>query len=322
MKILVTGGNGFVGRALVRALNEEGHNVVAPLRGTELPDVGGINWLPGFDFGSDGALRQALDGARAVVHCAAYAHRTRRITDHDREQFEAVNVGLSRRLYDAAAAAGVGQFVFISSIGALRGASDEPVTEQTPPAPTSDYGRSKLRAEQQLRSMAAAGTTKLTILRPCLVYGPQNPGNMARLSRLVDTGLPLPFGAIDGTRSLVYIGNLCSAIIACLGNEKAFANDFIVCDDDALSLPDLVSSIAAAKGRKVRLVPVPLHVLHLLGRIGDLVARLPGGGVGIDSYSVAQLTASLPCSNRKAREVLGWRPPCSVAEGLRRTFGG
>ena len=322
MKILVTGGNGFVGRALVRALHEDGHDVVAPVRRAEPPDIGGVTWLPGFDFDSNGALQQALDDAEAVVHCAAYAHRTRRITDHDREQFETVNVGLSRRLYDAAVTAGVGQFVFISSIGALRAASDEPVTEQTPPAPTSDYGKSKLRAEQQLRSMARSSATELTILRPSLVYGPGNPGNMARLSRLVDTGLPLPFGRIDGTRSLIYIGNLCSAIIACLGNDQAYANDFNICDDEALRLPDLVSAIATAKGRKARLVPVPLFALNLLGRIGDAFAQLPGGGIGIDSYSVAQLTSSLPCSNRKARDVLGWRPPCSVADGLRRTFGG
>lgn len=321
MRVLVTGGNGFVGKALLRALGAEEHDVIAPVRGTETPDVGRVRWLPGFDFASDESLHLALEGVATVVHCAAHAHRTRRVTEFDLQQFEAVNVGLSIRLFRAAAGAGVTQFVFISSIGALRGSSDQPVTEQTSPAPSSAYGRSKLLAEEQLCSEAQASDTALTILRPCLVYGRGNPGNMARLSHLVDTGLPLPFGKIDGTRSLVYIGNLVSGILACIGNEKAYGDDFILCDDAAVGLPELVTSIAAAKGRGVKVIAVPLFVLRLLGWVGDVVARLPGGGFGVDSYSVAQLTSSLICSNRKARDVLDWQPAYSVQEGIRETFG-
>ena len=226
----------------------------------------------------------------------------------------------TRAMYEQAGQAGVEQFVFLSSIGALTSSSENVVTESTSPNPTDDYGRSKRRAETELARLRSEYSTKLTVARPTLVYGVNNPGNMARLSRLIDSGLPVPLGRIRSHRTFTYLENACDAIVHMLGNDRAYDQDFIVCDNETVTLDELLRLIAEAKGATLRMFPVPDAMLALLGRVGDVLGSVTGKSVGFDSYSVSRLTNSLPCSNQKIRTLLEWEPPYSLAQGIANTF--
>ena len=321
MNVFVTGGNGFLGRALVRFLVEAGHQVVAPVRGEAPFSIDGVTWQERASFDDSGTLRRLMSGTDAIVHCAAYAHQTRTTTDEDRDKFQAVNVDLTASLYALANECQVPHFVFISSIGAITGMSDEVVSESTEPSPIDDYGRSKRNAELKLLELRQSSDTSVTILRPTLIYGPGNPGNMQRLARLVDSGLPLPFASVRATRSLSFVQNVCSAIAACLASSRAADRDYIVCDSESVVLGDLIRLIAAAKGKRVRLLRVHRALLAMLGKIGDLGSAILGRSLGIDSYSVERLTGSLECDNSRIREELDWVPPATLQSGIEASFG-
>ena len=284
--MLVTGASGFVGRHLVTQLEHSG-------------------WIvrrsPRRELASETTHRDALQGAQAVVHLAALAHgralafeRTR-----DYESLRRVNVEGTERLAREAAGAGVRHFLFLSSIGVC---GDEtlgaPLTEESPPAPRSLYARSKLEAEQVLAAISGLG---LTVLRPTLVYGPQNGGNMLRLLQAIHGRLPLPLGAVQNRRNLTYIGNLTSAIAAAL--QRGPAGTLLICDAQAVSTPELIVALARGMGRRALLFPVPPPLLNFL-RGSDTVRRLTG---------------SLEADCRKAQRVLGWTPEVSASDGLART---
>ena len=320
MDLLITGGNGFIGRHLVKHLAASDHNILAPVRTKSPGRIAGVSWIEDTNYSDLSGLSAAMKRFKVIIHLAAHAHQTRDTSAADKRFFQEVNVTLTKRLFEQASEHKIEQFVFISSIGAIRSASDEVVSEGMEANPTNDYARSKYDAEQALQTLAGRSTTKLTILRPCLVYGPGNPGNLARLSRLIDKGLPLPFSSIQARRSYLYVSNLVTAIEACLLNERAFGEDFIVCDDTAVSLPELVREIARAKGRSVRLVPCHQSLLAAAGVVGDWILRTTGKSVGIDSYSVKRLVSPLVCDNQKIKRIVGWSPAIAFGEALSSTF--
>lgn len=323
MKLLITGANGFIGRHLVRHMATRGCSILAPVRGLRSTDIAGVTWIENADFSNVAHWRNPnMRGVDAVIHLAGHAHQTRETSEADRKVFFDVNVGLTERLFSEAASAGVTQFIFVSSIGAIKSTADEVVTESTIPSPSNAYGCSKHEAERTIVERANSASTRLTIVRPCLVFGPGNPGNMARLSRLIDTGVPLPFGSLRAKRSYLYIDNLATALEACLMNENAFGEDFNVCDDDPVALPQLVKAIAAAKGCRARLFPCHPRILQVAGHVGDRLTRISGKSLMIDTYSVERLVSALACDNSKIRNTLNWIPQVALEEALKRTFGG
>ena len=178
------------------------------------------------------------------------------------------------------------------------------------PNPQEPYAVSKLEAEQGLQMLAAETGIDIVIIRPPLVYGPGAPGNWRQLMRVIALGVPLPLGAIHNLRSFVALGNLVDFIITCLDHPSAANQTFLVSDGEDLSTTELLRRTAAALGRPARLIPVPVSLLAagaaLLGR-RDMAQRLCG---------------SLQVDISKARTLLGWKPPISVDEGLRRTAQG
>jgi nucleoside-diphosphate-sugar epimerase len=288
LSLLITGGTGFVGQALVKRLDDQ------PVRLATRADW--ADW------------HKALAGITTVVHLAARVHVMRDTETDPLAAFRAVNVEGTLNLARQAAAAGVHRFVFISSVK-VNGESTlpgHPFTADDAPAPLDAYGVSKMEAEQGLREIALQTGMEVVIIRPPLVYGQGVKANFAALMRAVQRGWPLPLGAVHNQRSLVALDNLVDFIVTCITHPQAANQTFLVSDGQDLSTTELVRGMARAVGVPARLLPVPVWALQagaaLLGK-GDAVQRLCG---------------NLQVDISKARNLLGWVPPISVDEGLRR----
>lgn len=301
-KILVTGANGFVGTALCAALRRQGAQVLGAVRGVPAAGQVGIGDLSGT---TDWA--RALDGVETVVHLAARVHVMRDRSPDRMGDFRAVNVEASLALARQAQSAGAKRFIFISSIGVNGAETDgSAFTELTPVQPHSEYAVSKLEAELALAELCAKGVMTLTVIRPPLVYGALAPGNFALLLKLVRRGIPLPFGALDNRRSLIYIDNLVDFIATCVASPAAGGQIFLVSDGSDISTADIITCLSEGMIRPARLFPVPVPLLALGAR---LVGRR-------NMYT--QLCGSCRIDIEKARRVLNWAPPTGSAEALRR----
>jgi nucleoside-diphosphate-sugar epimerase len=223
------------------------------------------------------------------------------------QEFYRTNSEGTIRLVQQAIVANVKHFIFISSIGAMTTLSNEIINEKSPCTPDTPYGISKLLAEEALINLASNSKMNWTILRPTLVYGPGNPGNMQRLFKLVDRGLPLPLGSVKNQRSLIYVGNLVDIIINCLENPRAVNESFIVSDGENISTPKLIRSISKAIQRPSRLLPVPVSWLRFIGKITGR------------SSSIDRLLGSLAVDNFKICHRLNWTPPYTLDQGLQAT---
>jgi nucleoside-diphosphate-sugar epimerase len=293
--VLVSGGTGFVGRRLVHALQSAGRQVrvlsrkPALIAGAEVRHV---------DFDDAAALQAAAAGCGAVCHLAARAH-VLGVAAPDAEQlFEEANVALTVRLAEAAFGAGLKRFVFVSSIGVVGNSSEPgvPLTEHTPCRPTSAYGRSKLKAEQRLREIASRHRGELVILRPPLVHGPGAPGNLARLTRWVAKGVPLPFAGLHNQRSLVHVDNLAQALLVCIEHPRAAGGTFHLRDAHDYSTPEILQAAGRSCGRPARLFRLPAPLLAAL-------MQLAGQR---DAHQ--QLTGWLQVDDRHIRTTLGYAP--------------
>ncbi len=315
---LITGATGFVGAALLQRLalqqaSQSGSAVCSLLgitRQAPAKVVTGVRYVPLGDFASVADWQSVLSGVDVLVHTAARVHVMTDTAADPLAEFRRVNVAGTLNLAHQAAAAGVRRFVFISSIKVNGEATfaGQPFTEQDAAAPQDAYGISKMEAEQGLRLIATEAGMEVVIIRPPLVYGPGVKANFAALMRAVQRGYPLPLGAVHNQRSLVALDNLVDFIITCTTHPKAANQTFLVSDGQDLSTTELVRGMAQAAGVPARLLRVPVWALQagasLLGR-GDAVQRLCG---------------NLQVDISKARNLLGWAPPVSVEEGLRRAM--
>ncbi len=323
MRVLVTGATGFVGRHLCEYLAARGYQVRAAVRSVQQGEGlrSGLEWTAIGEIGAHTEWASALEGVDYVVHLAGHAHQMGRSAERQADAFFQVNAAGTRRLADAvAASASVRRLVFVSSVGAVRSISDDPVTDSTPPEPENDYGRSKLAAEEAIRELLGDTSPDWCIIRPPLVYGPGNPGNMARLLRLMDAGTPLPLGGIRNRRSFIYVGNLVDVIERCMRHDAASRRAFLVSDMEDLSTPDLVRRLAGFSRRPARLLTVPSWLLRALGRLGDGLAAVTTRSWGIDTYSVDRLRGSLVVDVSAIHDATGWRPPYTVDQGLAKTL--
>lgn len=309
MNVLLTGGTGFVGR-----------HIACQIKGLDHASLACAVRRPGTSkFGQEfvvGSLQAntdwsaALSGQDIVVHAAARAHVMLDETDDPLAEYRKVNVGGTLNLARQAAEAGVRRFIFVSSIkvNGEQTAKGQPFSAESIPAPEDAYGISKMEAEQALQALAEKTGMEVVIIRPPLVYGPGVKGNFATMIKLVEMGLPLPLGATHNKRSLVALDNLVDLIITCIDHPKAGNQVFLAGDGENLSTTELLRGIGAAMGKPARLIPVPAGVLMF------------GAGL-LGKRAVAQrVLGSLQVDISKARHLLGWEPPISVEEGLRRCF--
>jgi nucleoside-diphosphate-sugar epimerase len=313
--ILVTGANGFVGQACCSALASAGFNVIGTVRNND-PEcrrttASLIHYVALGDIGRDldvGAWIKVMRRVDIVIHLAARVHVLKETTLDTMDAFRRTNVVGTERLASLAARHGIHRFIFLSTIKVNGERTDgSPFTESDAPAPQDQYAISKWEAEQALLRVAQTSGMEVVILRPPLVYGPTVRGNMLRLFRCVHQGIPLPLAHIENRRSLVGLGNLVDLLKRCVEHPAAAGQTFLVSDDEYVSTPELIHSIASALRRPARLFPIPSRLLHLiLSVLGN-------------SYEADRLCSSLMVNSQKVRHVLTWKPPFSLSQGLQGT---
>jgi nucleoside-diphosphate-sugar epimerase len=312
--ILVTGANGFIGTSLVRSLCNAGYTVRATVRTARaelalrndvqikhqshlsLYNLGELdettNWLP------------VLDGVDCIIHCAARAHILRETHPNPEEAFRRSNAWVTEHLAKQAASCGVKRFIFLSSIGVLGHNSHKtPFTDDTAPNPKVAYARAKWEAEQALHRLPHH--IDYVIIRPPLVYGQDAKGNFGKLFTVIQTGIPLPFGAIRNKRHFLGIDNLVHFIMTCVAHPNPIRDTFLIADKAALSTTELLNRLSQVFNKRMILIPIPQALLQcLLLLLGQ--KKIAG-----------QLLGNLEIDAHKARTILHWEPPYTLIEQLK-----
>lgn len=308
--ILVTGATGFVGRALCPVLAAGGATVIACTRHKPIPDGASEARTIG-DICDQAALGAAMVGVDIVIHLATRAHIMRDRSADPLAEYRRINVGGTATVARAARDAKVRRMVYLSSIkvnGERTG--KHPFQATDTPAPEDAYGLTKHEAERELRDIADPAGLEWVVLRPPLVYGPGVRANFRSLLSLADSVWPLPFGAItENRRSLIFVGNLTSAIACAATHPDAAGNTWLVRDGEDFSTVRLIEGLRAALGRPRRLVAVPPAVL----KAGLTL-------VGKDAMAT-RLLESLAIDDTPLRHELGWSPPFGAQAALGLTAG-
>lgn len=305
MKILITGVYGFVGSSLVRALgtNNEiyGLDIVAP----EREGVVKTYFWDDFDNGK-------VPQVDAIIHLAGKAHDLKKTAGP--ELYFKVNTDLTKKIYDWFLASEAKKFIFFSSVKAAADfVPGDILTENIVPNPVGPYGESKIKAEGYILSHPAADK-QVYILRPCMIHGPGNKGNLNLLYGVVKRGIPWPLGAFENHRCFTSIDNLCFVIEGLLAKDVA-SGIYNMCDDEALSTNDLITVICKALGKKPHIWYLPKGLMNVMSRIGDIL-HLP-----LNSERLTKLTENYVVSNTKIKKALGVdKMPIRAEEGLTQTI--
>lgn len=309
MKILVTGGTGFVGRAVCSRLVSDGQAGISRTVRSAAEALPGVTDVRIGDIGPETQWARWLTGVDAIVHAAARVHAVRDRAEDPLAEYRRVNVAGTVNLARQAMAAGVRRLVFISTIkvNGERTCRGHAFSADDPPAPADAYSRSKDEAETALRDMAGTGGMDVVVIRPPLVYGPGVQANFLALMRWIHRGSPIPLRRVRNRRSLVARQNLVDLIATCIRHPAAANQVLTVCDDEDVSTCELAARIGAAMQRPIRLVPVPVWLLRG-------AARLVGKGTEAD-----RLLSSLQVDMTKTRRLLGWEPVVSMQTALEQT---
>ncbi|MGF1864670.1 NAD-dependent epimerase/dehydratase family protein [Enterovibrio norvegicus] len=301
MKILVTGSTGFVARQFILLAESKGDVCFKHARNVSVDKS---------VFSADLSLQvdwsSVLKGVDCVVHCAALVHQSKNGNSLDYSQ---VNTLGTLALAEQAALAGVGRFVFLSSIK-VNGectALDIPFREAAIGPPNDPYGKSKYVAEVELQKLASKTGMEVVIIRPPLVYGPGVRANFQSMMKWVQKGIPLPLKNTDNKRSLIYLENLTDFIRLCTHHPSAANQTFLVSDQHDVSTSELLTSLSSSMGKRSRLFPFPKSLLKFACRLTGKVAITD------------RIFGNLQLDTSKAQELLDWIPPYTVREGIQKT---
>ncbi len=306
MKIGLTGANGFIGGHLLPCLLKNGHTVRALVRDPDhmTGDASEVVRIPTLDSKTDPArLKEVLEGLDGVVHLAASVH----VMDGslDEAVYRDINVQGSIRLYQAAVAAGLQRFVYLSSVKAAGERSGTtPLTPDTSTGPEDAYGRSKRDAEVELRKLAQNSACRLIILRPTFVYGWPAVGNFKTLLSAILKGMPLPIRAIKNRRDMTYVGNLADAIRAACTAPGLSEQPYFICDGAPVSTPEFAGNVGRAFARSARLIYMPVWLLKICGAITGRSAM------------IARLIENFEVDGAPFRRDAAWLPPYNMPDGL------
>ena len=286
--ILITGGAGFVGSNLIKLFSS----------------------IYEFETYKKGTLVQVHQDV--VIHLAGKAHDLKNVSSSD--EYYKVNTELTKDIFDAFLTSDAKVFITLSSVKAVADEVDGELTEDVTPNPITHYGKSKLLAEQYILSQPIPEGKRVYILRPCMIHGPGNKGNLNLLYSLVSKGLPWPLGLFKNSRSYLSIENLCFIIKELIEREDIPSGVYNVTDDIPLSTNEVIKMIAESKGKQARILNLSQNLVKVLSRAGDLL-KLP-----LNSERLQKLTESYIVSNTKIKKALGKQLPVSSKEGLMQTF--
>lgn len=292
MKITITGATGFVGSYLQRYL--KGSNELNPISVRYIPDQQ-------FEFDSN-----------AIIHLAGKAHDLKKVSNLQ-EYYEA-NFELTKQLFDGFLKSSASTFIFMSTVKAVADKADGVLTEETIPDPKTHYGIAKQHAELYILSQALPDNKRLYILRPCMIHGPNNKGNLNLLYQLVCKGLPWPLGGFQNQRSFLSVENLCFVINKLLENASIPSGIYQVADDTPLSTNELIQILGLSLNKKSKIWNVSAFWIRRVAKLGD-VLHLP-----LNSERLQKLTENYVVSNEKIIAAIGKPLPINAREGLTRTF--
>ena len=308
MNILITGINGFVGSNFTEKWKE--HHILYGLDITQNPKDGVIaiyNW----------EQLTEIPETDAIVHLAGKAHDTK--NESEAAEYFAVNTGLTQKIFDYFLETSAQKFIFFSSVkAAAESVPGEYLTENVMPTPKGPYGESKIKAEEYLLSKLSQAEKlqkKVYIVRPCMIHGPGNKGNLNLLYQVVSKGIPWPLGAFDNKRSFCSIDNIAFVVEQLIVRDDIPSGIYQVCDDEALSTNELIGLINESLGKKTLIWKLPKAIMTAAASVCGAL-HLP-----LDKERLRKLTENYVVSNRKIKSALSIeKMPISAREGIRKTL--
>ena len=292
-RILISGATGFVGKNLTTYLNVLGFNVRAlDLRAVHYP----------FN----------LQDTDMIIHLAGKAHDLKNVSSAS--DYYKVNHNLTQQLYTSFLNSDVKKFIFLSSVKASADRVGGVLTESDIPEPKTHYGKSKLMAEEYIRNQPLPQGKSYYILRPCMIHGPGNKGNLNLLYKLVSKGIPYPLAAFENKRSFLSIGNLCFVIRELLERDDIPSGIYNVADDEVLSTNELIKLIAKASERRPKLWKINPVLIRSLAKLGDIL-KLP-----LNTERLNKLTENYIVDNSKIKNALGKEFPVRAKDGILKTI--
>lgn len=295
MKVIITGSTGFVGKNLTHYLKQQ--------------EVEAKSLF----LRSDSWIDEVNINAEAIIHLAGKAHDTSNTSSS--EEYFKVNRDLTIELFDQFLNSNIRDFFYFSSVKAVADTVDSFLTEDSIPNPLTPYGKSKYEAEQYLLAQNLQKGKRLFIIRPCMIHGPGNKGNLNLLYKIVEKGIPWPLSKFENNRSFLSIDNLSYLILKMLKDENILSGIYNFADDESLSTNQLIIAINKALGRKAKFLPICVGLIQNFAKIGDKI-KLP-----LNSERLKKLTESYVVSNQKIKSALGIKQlPLSAEEGLIKTI--
>ncbi|EHQ27720.1 NAD-dependent epimerase/dehydratase family protein [Mucilaginibacter paludis] len=295
MNVKITGYSGFVGCNLIKYLKPYSINI---------------------GYISRGELTSNIDrnilSCDAIIHLAGKAHDLKKTSNPD--DYYQVNYQITKNLYDAFIESDANKFIFISTVKAVSDHLNECLTEDIIPSPQTHYGKSKLMAEEYIQSKHLPPGKSYYILRPCMIHGPGNKGNLNLLYNFVSKGLPYPLAAFENNRSFLSVDNLCFIIKEIIEREDILGGIYNVADDGPLSTTEVVSLISQLSNKTPRLLSIPKKVIVFLATIGDTF-KLP-----LNTERLGKLTENYIISNQKIKNALKKQLPLTSKEGIVKTI--
>ena len=292
MKIAITGASGFVGRNLEHYLKTS-HEIESM----------SVRYKPNqqFEINTD-----------VIIHLAGKAHDLKKVSN-PQDYYES-NFELTKQLYDAFLISDASVFIFMSTVKAVADDVKRILNESEIPNPKTYYGIAKHQAEEYILHKELPEGRRIYILRPCMIHGPENKGNLNLLYQLVAKGLPWPLGAFENQRSFLSIENLCFVIKELLENVSIPSGVYQVADDTPLSTNELIQLLGTSLNKKSSIWSIPVSWIKGVAKLGDHL-HLP-----LNSERLQKLTENYVVSNQKIVNAIGESLPVTTKEGLLKTF--
>ena len=299
MKIGITGVTGFVGQNLASYLAD--FDILGVSRGAE-----------GNNISYQELSVDIYSNLKVFIHLAGKAHDLKNTSD-DKEYFQ-INTELTKRLFDQFLESECETFIYMSSVKAAADSFEGVITESVTPNPITVYGKSKLAAEEYILSSKYLKDKRVYVLRPCMIHGPNNKGNLNLLYSFILKGIPYPFGKYLNRRSFVSVENLCFIIKELIDNDKIESGIYNIADDTSLSTIDLVKVISEVLCKPTRILKFPKLFVRFIAKVGDLVP------IPINSERLLKLTENYEVSNLKIKNAIQKKLPLSSKEGIKKTI--